>query len=62
MFSIQLLTMERVTQRVSKTTNNFSSINECTVDDITLEFFYKPHTVTLLILSIAAILYTAFVR
>lgn len=40
----------------------FSSINERPVDDISLEFFYKPHTITLLAVSIAAVIYTAFVR
>lgn len=40
----------------------FSSINERPVDDISLQFFYKPHTITLLAVSIAAVIYTAFVR
>lgn len=40
----------------------FSSINERPVDDISLEFFYKPHTITLLAVSIASVIYTAFVR
>lgn len=40
----------------------FSYINERPVDDISLEFFYKPHTITLLAVSIAAVIYTAFVR
>ncbi|VVC92939.1 unnamed protein product [Leptidea sinapis] len=40
----------------------FESINERPVDDISLEFFYKPHTITLLGVSIAAVIYTAFVR
>lgn len=42
--------------------NTFSSINERPVDDISLEFFYKPHTITLLAVSIASVIYTAFVR
>ncbi|XP_050440792.1 phosphatidylserine synthase [Adelges cooleyi] len=40
----------------------FNTINECEVEDITLEFFYKPHTITLLILSIAAVLVICFIR
>ncbi|CAK1549854.1 unnamed protein product [Leptosia nina] len=40
----------------------FSSINERPVDDISLNFFYKPHTITLLAVSIAAVIYKAFVR
>lgn len=40
----------------------FSSINERPVDDISLEFFYKPHTITLLAVSIASVIYTAFIR
>ncbi|RWS31516.1 phosphatidylserine synthase 1-like protein [Leptotrombidium deliense] len=42
--------------------NMFDSINERPVDDISLEFFYKPHTITLLSVSIIALLYTAFTR
>ncbi|XP_022123125.2 phosphatidylserine synthase isoform X1 [Pieris rapae] len=42
--------------------DSFSSINERPVDDISLEFFYKPHTITLLAVSIAAVIHTAFVR
>lgn len=40
----------------------FSYINERPVDDISLDFFYKPHTITLLAVSIASVIYTAFVR
>ncbi|XP_049852706.1 phosphatidylserine synthase isoform X1 [Schistocerca gregaria] len=40
----------------------FSNINERPVDDISLEFFYKPHTITLLTVSIAAVIYSAFTR
>lgn len=50
----------------SATTNEskdaFCYINERPVDDISLEFFYKPHTITLLAVSIASVIYTAFVR
>jgi len=40
----------------------FISINEKPVDDIHLEFFYKPHTITLLLACIFGLVYTAFVR
>lgn len=42
--------------------NSFSTINEKEVNDISLEFFYKPHSITLLLLSIGAVVYFAFVR
>ena len=42
--------------------NMFYAINERPVDEISLEFFYKPHTITLLITSIFAVFYTAFAR
>lgn len=40
----------------------FISVNERQVDDISLDFFYKPHTVTLLAVSIISVMYFAFVR
>lgn len=43
-------------------TDPFVSVNERPVDDISLDFFYKPHTVTLLAVSIIAVMYFAFVR
>lgn len=43
-------------------TDPFISVNERPVDDISLEFFYKPHTVTLLAVSIISVMYFAFVR
>lgn len=46
----------------SESIDSFSSINERPVDDISLEFFYRPHTITLLVISIAAVIYFAFVR
>ncbi|KAB0797247.1 hypothetical protein PPYR_08241 [Photinus pyralis] len=42
--------------------DSFTSINEKQVDDISLEFFYKPHTITLLGITIVIVIYTAFVR
>ncbi|CAH1117934.1 unnamed protein product [Phaedon cochleariae] len=42
--------------------DSFSTINEKPVDDISLQFFYNPHSITLLLISIAAVIYFAFVR
>ncbi|XP_052763400.1 phosphatidylserine synthase 1-like isoform X2 [Mya arenaria] len=42
--------------------DHFRFINEKGVDDISLEVFYKPHTITLLTVSIAGLLYSAFTR
>ena len=42
--------------------DSFNTINEKSVDDISLDFFYKPHTITLLAISIGVVIYTAFVR
>nr|XP_006823665.1 PREDICTED: phosphatidylserine synthase 1-like [Saccoglossus kowalevskii] len=42
--------------------DHFSLINEQQVDDITLEFFYKPHTLTLLLIVVLTALYFAFTR
>lgn len=47
---------------VDESKDAFSYINERPVDDISLDFFYKPHTITLLAVSIASVIYTAFVR
>lgn len=40
----------------------FTVMNERPVDDISLEFFYKPHTITLLLVSIIGVVYFAFIR
>lgn len=42
--------------------DTFIDINERPVDDISLDFFYKPHTVTLLGIAVVAVMYCAFVR
>jgi len=42
--------------------DHFYSINEHRVDDISLAFFYKPHTITLLTTSILGLLYSALTR
>ena len=41
---------------------HFRIINEKSVDDITLAFFYKPHTITLLTVSVVGLVYSAFTR
>jgi len=47
---------------VSSRIIDYRSLNEQQVEDITLEFFYKPHTLTLLITVLFGLLYTACVR
>ncbi|XP_070550344.1 phosphatidylserine synthase 1-like isoform X2 [Ptychodera flava] len=46
----------------SELSDHFPLINEQQVDDITLEFFYKPHTITLLSVSVLTAVYFAFTR
>ena len=41
---------------------DYRSLNEQQVEDITLDFFYKPHTLTLLSGLLLALLYTACTR
>ena len=41
---------------------DYRSLNEQQVEDITLDFFYKPHTLTLLSVLLLALLYTACTR
>lgn len=48
--------------RLRSETDSFPNINERPVDDISIEFFYTPHTLTLLFISISAVIYFAFVR
>lgn len=40
----------------------FEIMNEKPVDEISVDFFYKPHTVTLLAVSIVGVMYFAFIR
>ncbi|KAG1696140.1 Phosphatidylserine synthase 1 [Nymphon striatum] len=42
--------------------DHYSSVNERPVDDISLEFFYKPHTISLLSVTIVSLIYFAFTR
>ncbi|CAD7005447.1 unnamed protein product [Ceratitis capitata] len=39
----------------------FVIVNERPVDDISLDFFYKPHTITLFAISVLCMMYFAFV-
>lgn len=41
---------------------HFRMINEQQVEDITLEFFYRPHTITLLSFTILSLMAFAFTR
>lgn len=49
-------------EKIPDDDDHFRFINEKGVDDISLEVFYKPHTITLLTVSIAGLLYVAFTR
>ncbi|EFA04520.1 phosphatidylserine synthase [Tribolium castaneum] len=42
--------------------DSFNTINEKPVDDISLEAFYTPHSISALAISIAIVIYFAFVR
>ena len=41
---------------------SYIQMNERPVDEISLDFFYKPHTITLLLVSIFGVMYFAFIR
>ena len=41
---------------------HFNAMNEKEVDNITMDLFYKPHTITLLLFIIIGLLYVAFSR
>uniref|UniRef100_A0A286YDW7 Phosphatidylserine synthase 1 n=1 Tax=Mus musculus TaxID=10090 RepID=A0A286YDW7_MOUSE len=41
---------------------HFRMINEQQVEDITIDFFYRPHTITLLSFTIISLMYFAFTR
>ena len=46
----------------SDASDHFVSINERPVDDISFEFFYKPHSLILMFLCVCGITWTAFTR
>lgn len=41
---------------------HFRMINEQQVDDICIEFFYDPHTITLLTVTLLSLMYFVFAR
>lgn len=49
-------------QKLAERRQAFERMNEKPVDEISLDFFYKPHTITLLAVSIIAVMYFAFIR
>ncbi|XP_023323852.1 phosphatidylserine synthase 1 [Eurytemora carolleeae] len=57
-----IMNRKRTQTEGSDASDHFVSVNERPVDDISLEFFYKPHTITLLVACISGITYTAFAR
>lgn len=57
--SVAGTTMKHKSEEIAET---FLVVNERPVDDISLDFFYKPHTITLLAVSALAVMYFAFVR
>merc|ERR1739838_662276 len=57
-----LMAQRRRSRRKFNYTYDFRSINEQQVEDITLEFFYKPHTITLLLAIIGGFFYTVMSR
>ncbi|XP_044266691.1 phosphatidylserine synthase [Tribolium madens] len=58
--------MEKNSKEKSNTSrsrfDSFNTINEKPVDDISLEAFYTPHSISALAISIAIVIYFAFVR
>uniref|UniRef100_A0A1B6LGH8 Phosphatidylserine synthase n=1 Tax=Graphocephala atropunctata TaxID=36148 RepID=A0A1B6LGH8_9HEMI len=61
-FLFDTMGMKRLTGLSKSYHDTFNSVNERVVEDISLEFFYKPHTITLLAVSIAAVIYSSFIR
>nr|CAG4650125.1 EOG090X05CZ [Sida crystallina] len=60
---LNMVTRKRTYSELSpEAADHFYAINERPVDDISLEFFYKPHTITLLTICTSALLYSAFTR
>ena len=56
------MTRQRTLTEGSDASDHYKSINERPVDDISLEFFYQPHTITTMVICIVGLTYTAFVR
>lgn len=53
---------QRTRERYSTDPDLFHYINERPVDEISLSFFYSPHTVTLLVCSVSFLVYVALTR
>ncbi|KAK2713718.1 phosphatidylserine synthase-like [Artemia franciscana] len=47
---------------VSDYEDHFHTINEKPVDDISIDYFYKPHTLTLLTACLSVLIYSSFTR
>ncbi|CAH0557565.1 unnamed protein product [Brassicogethes aeneus] len=56
------MTNEKNSASARTRVDSFNTINEKPVDDISLQCFYNPHTITLLAISIGVVIYFAFVR
>ena len=54
--------MSEGSEHGSDASDHFVSINERPVDDISLDFFYKPHTITTMFVMAAGLTYAAFTR
>ena len=54
--------MSEGSEHGSDASDHFVSMNERPVDDISLDFFYKPHTITTMFVMAAGLTYAAFTR
>ena len=59
---LQMTRRKRFHTEGSDASDHYKSINERPVDDISLEFFYQPHTITTMLVTVIALTYTAFAR
>ena len=49
-------------QRTQSVGTFINEIEHREVEDVTLEAFYRPHNITLLVIAVAAVVVSAFVR
>ena len=54
--------LKEKTPSPTTTKKSFKDVNDRDVDDISLEFFYKPHTITLLLGCVLFLAFLAFLR
>jgi len=47
---------------VTNSRNDYKSVNERPVDDISLDYLYKPHTISLMVVCVLGLTFTAFTR